>query len=152
MKTPLPIFPLSLAVLLTLLFAALFPLSGVSASNLDSGFQQPPSSARPWTYWMWIDGNVTREGITADLEAMARVGIGGVLIMDVWQHVPSGPVAFFSDEWRKLFAHAVAEADRLGIVVSMNNDGGWAGSGGPWNPPELSMQQVVSILKNWYLF
>lgn len=136
-------FPQSPIVLLMLLFAVLFPLSGACAPGLEPGFQHPPQSARPWTYWMWIDGNVTREGITADLEAMARVGIGGVLIMDVWQHVPSGPVAFFSDEWRKLFAHAVAEADRLGIAVSMNNDGGWAGSGGPWNPPELSMQQVV---------
>ncbi len=122
-------------------FLSIVPL--LVASPLEDAFRKPPQSARPWTYWMWIDGNVTREGITADLEAMARVGIGGVLIMDVWQHVPSGPVAFFSDEWRKLFAHAVAEADRLGIVVSMNNDGGWAGSGGPWNPPELSMQHVV---------
>ena len=30
-----------------------------------------------------MNGNVTREGITADLEAMERVGIGGAQIFNV---------------------------------------------------------------------
>ena len=47
--------------------------------ELASGFGNPPDTARPWVYWIWINGNLTREGITADLEAMQRVGIGGVL-------------------------------------------------------------------------
>jgi hypothetical protein len=56
-------------------------------SKLESGFFNPPDEARPHTYWFWMNGNITREGITADLEAMSRVGIGGVLIMNV-----AGPV------------------------------------------------------------
>ncbi len=114
-----------------------------AASDLDAQFSSPPASARPWVYWFWIDGNITREGITADLEAMARVGIGGVLIMEVAQGTPTGPIAFASPQWRDLFKHAVAEASRLGLEVNMNNDAGWCGSGGPWNTPEHAMQKVV---------
>ncbi len=111
--------------------------------DLASQFVSPPSSARPWVYWFWLNGNITREGITADLEAMARVGIGGVLIMEVDQGIPKGPVPFASPEWRELFKHVAKEAHRLGIEVNMNNDAGWCGSGGPWITPEQSMQRVV---------
>ena len=61
---------------------------------LGAAFAQPPAAFRPWVYWMWLNGNVTRNGITADLEAMQRVGIGGVLIMDVDQGAPQGPIRF----------------------------------------------------------
>jgi hypothetical protein len=46
-------------------------------------FITPPDSARPHTWWHWMNGNVTKEGITADLEAMAKVGIGGAQIFNV---------------------------------------------------------------------
>jgi hypothetical protein len=113
------------------------------ASDLERGFVQPPDSARPWVYWFWLNSNITREGITADLEAMKRVGIGGVLIMEVDQGAPVGPVGFMSPQWRDLFKYMVAEAQRLGLEVNMNDDAGWNGSGGPWIKPEQSMQKVV---------
>ena len=59
-----------------------------SASSLESGFLNPPASARPWVYWFWLNGNLTSNGITADLEAMQRADIGGVLIMEVDQGRP----------------------------------------------------------------
>lgn len=111
--------------------------------HLQMQFQSPPASARPWVYWFWLNGNITREGITADLESMQRTGIGGVLIMEVDQGAPRGPVDFASDDWRALFAHAVREAKRLGLQINMNNDAGWNGSGGPWITPDLSMQRVT---------
>jgi hypothetical protein len=110
---------------------------------MEQGFLQPPASARPWVYWFWLNSNITRQGITADLEAMQRVGVGGVLIMEVDQGAPVGPVPFMSDKWRELFRHVVAEAGRLGLEVNMNDDAGWNGSGGPWIKPEQSMQKVV---------
>jgi hypothetical protein len=110
---------------------------------LERGFRRPPDSARPWVYWFWLNGNITREGITADLEAMKRVGIGGALIMEVDQGAPTGPVPFASEEWRRLFRHVVSEANRLGLQINMNNDAGWCGSGGPWVPPDKAMQKVV---------
>ena len=112
------------------------PAPSPHGDALEREFAEPPAAARPWVYWFWLNGNITREGITADLEAMRRVGIGGVLIMEVDQGIPLGPVAFLSDAWRELFRHAVAEASRLGLEVNMNNDAGWNGSGGPWIRPD----------------
>ncbi len=116
---------------------------GATVASLAAGFDAPPHAARPWVYWFWMNGNLTREGITADLEAMARVGVGGVLIMSVSNGILPGPVPFGSDAWRALFTHAVREADRLGLSVNMNNDDGWTGSGGPWLTPEQSMQELT---------
>jgi hypothetical protein len=111
--------------------------------DLAKGFVSPPQSAKPWVYWFWLDGNITREGITSDLEAMRRVGIGGVLIMEVDQGAPKGPARFGSPQWRELFKFMLAEANRLGLEVNMSNDAGWCGSGGPWITPDLAMQKVV---------
>jgi len=76
-------------------------------NDLESGFINPPNSARPGVYWFWVDGNVSREGITADLNAMKGVGIGAVLLMDVSQQIPSGPVRFGSPQWRDMPFQAV---------------------------------------------
>lgn len=113
------------------------------SQDLEKQFTAPPDSARPWVYWFWLNGNITSNGITADLEAMKRVGIGGVLIMEVDQGAPVGPADFMSERWRELFSHVDTEAKRLGLEVNMNNDAGWNGSGGPWIKPEESMQKVV---------
>lgn len=121
-------------------------IAGVSHADLAQTFREPPPQARPHTFWFWMNGNMTPEGLTADLEAMARVGIGGVLIMEVGRPgnmAPEGPVKFASPEWRKLFQHVIREAERLGLQVSMNNDAGWAGSGGPWITPEQSMKKLA---------
>ncbi len=60
-------------------------LAMAPAGDLAKEFASPPGAARPWVYWFWLGGNINREGITADLEAMKRAGIGGVLIMEVDQ-------------------------------------------------------------------
>jgi hypothetical protein len=139
--------PRSLSLLAFSLVSLLSPLAAPSAepsdADLAKGFQRPPASARPWVYWFWLNGNITSNGITADLEAMKRVGIGGALIMEVDQGAPVGPVDFMSDRWRALFRHVHREASRLGIEINMNDDAGWNGSGGPWIRPEQSMQKVV---------
>ncbi len=117
-------------------------INSATSQNLSAGFLNPPDDARPWVYWFWINGNITREGITADLEAMQRVGIGGVLIMEV-DGSPQGPVAFGTNTWQEMFRFACQEAARLGLEINMNDGAGWTGSGGPWNTAENSMQQVL---------
>ncbi|MCL4217337.1 MAG: hypothetical protein KJ052_10095, partial [Candidatus Hydrogenedentes bacterium] len=94
--------------------------------------------------WFFMDGNLSREGMTADLEAMNAAGIGGVIIMEVSVGIPRGPVEFMSDEWRALFKHAVEEAERLGLEITLNAGPGWTGSGGPWVKAEQSMQHLVA--------
>ena len=132
------------AVLLLFGPAATTCQSAEAPAGLEEAFSAPPDSARPWVYWFWKNGNISREGITADLEAMERVGIGGAIMMEVALSVPPGPVTFFSQRWRELFEHAVDEAGRLGLKISINSAPGWTGSGGPWVKPEQSMQKVVS--------
>jgi len=129
-----------LFVLGALLGAGSVPASG---ADLAGNFVNPPASARPWVYWFPLEGNLSSNGITADLEAMQRVGIGGVLYMETDQGAPAGPASFAGPLWRDLVKHICSEARRLGLEVNMNNDAGWCGSGGPWITPELSMQRVV---------
>ena len=111
--------------------------------DLASAFANPPESAKPQVYWQWINGNVTREGITADLEAMHRVGISGALVQTVGGG-PPGPMRQMHPQFFDMMEHATREADRLGMTISMHNVSGWAGCGGPWIKPEQSMQFVTS--------
>ena len=76
--------------------------------------------ARLRAYWWWLNGNVTKEAITRDLEEMKAKGFGGALICDADgssqdgnDRAPHGPT-FFSPEWRELYKHTLREADRLG--------------------------------------
>jgi hypothetical protein len=121
-----------------------FGVGAGGSSDLEQSFLHPPDSARPWVYWFVMDGNLNREGITADFEALKRAGIGGVIMMEVDVGIPRGPVKFMSAEWRALFKHAVAEAERLGLQITLNAGPGWTGSGGPWVKPEQSMQHLVA--------
>jgi len=139
--------------IITGLFQAALALAAMAApadrDALEAGFHQPPDSARPQCIWTWMNGNVTREGITADLEAMAAGGIGGVLIFNLAgpQHqcdTPAGPAEYLSPQWLDLMKHAASEAGRLGIELCMHNCAGWATTGGPWIKPELAMQKLVS--------
>jgi hypothetical protein len=93
---------------------------------------------------MFMDGNLTREGMTADLEAMKRAGIGGAIILEVNVGIPRGPVEFMSAPWRELIKHAVREAERLGLEIAICAGPGWCGTGGPWVKPEQSMQHLVA--------
>ncbi|GAB3170808.1 glycosyl hydrolase [Telluribacter humicola] len=111
--------------------------------GLEESFVKPPASARPQTWWHWMNGNVTKEGITLDLEAMQRVGIGGFQNFDAGTGIPEGPIKYLSPEWLELKKHAIREADRLGLEFTMHNCPGWSSSGGPWITPELSMQQIT---------
>src|SRR5260370_41363624 len=84
-----------------------------AADSLEAGFQHPPDSARPQTWWHWMNGNITREGITADLEAMKRVGVGGAQIFNADCGIPAGPAPMMGLKWQELIAPAVKEPHRL---------------------------------------
>ncbi|MBS1700800.1 MAG: hypothetical protein JST12_04000 [Armatimonadetes bacterium] len=115
-----------------------------SESALYQNFQTPPDSARPWVYWYFMEGNMTREGMTADLEAMKKVGIGGGIFLEVNIGIPRGPVQYMSPEWKSMVGYAIDEADRLGMQISLGTGPGWCGTGGPWVTPDHAMQHLVS--------
>lgn len=113
-------------------------------NSLNAGFKNPPDSTKPGVYWYFMEGNVSRAGMTKDLESMKEAGIGSVVFLEVNVGVPVGPVEFFSEEWQELFVHAVEECERLGIEMSLGVGPGWTGSGGPWVSAKQSMKHLVS--------
>jgi hypothetical protein len=91
-----------------------------------------------------MDGSLSREGMTRDLESMKAAGLGRLIFLEVNVGVPQGPVSFLSENWQDLYVHAVREAERLGIEITLGSGPGWTGSGGPWVRPEQSMQHLVA--------
>jgi len=111
--------------------------------ELKEHFINPPESSKPGVYWYFMDGNLSREEMTKDLESMKMVGINHVIFLEVGIGVPRGPVDFMSEEWQELYVHAVREAERLGMRILLGAGPGWCGSGGPWVKPEESMKHLV---------
>jgi hypothetical protein len=129
-----------LFVLLNLTFA------GDSGDALEQGFKNPPDSAKPRTWWHWTGGNITKQGITKDLEWFKRVGIAGMQLADV--AFGSGQtiekkIEFGSPEWLDAVRHAASEARRLGLEMSIFSSAGWSLTGGPWVRPEQAMKKLV---------
>jgi len=111
--------------------------------KLKEEFKNPPESSKPGVYWYFMDGNLSREEMTKDLESMKEAGINNLIFLEVGIGVPRGPVDFMSEEWQNHFVHAVREAERLGIKILLGAGPGWCGSGGPWVKPEESMKHLV---------
>lgn len=114
------------------------------SGDLAAGFQSPPQPARVRTWWHWMNGVVTKEGITADLEAMKRVGLAGAYSFNVDQLPIDDPrVQVLNPKWRELMKFAAEEASRLGLELGFHNSPGWSSSGGPWVRVEDSMQTLI---------
>jgi hypothetical protein len=119
-----------------------------SDSTLARHFKQPPQHYGIRCWWWWLNGNVTKEAITRDLEEMKLKGFSGACIVDAGgqtqqgnSDVPEGPM-FGSNAWRDLFVHAIKEANRLGLVISLNIQSGW-NLGGPDVTPEEATKHIT---------
>jgi hypothetical protein len=113
----------------------------------NTSFQPTIESSRPWVYWYWMQSAYSKEGITADLEAMKQAGIGGAYLMTIKgpanPPLMNPPVLQLSKEFWNLVHWALTEADRLGVKIAFHPADGFAVAGGPWITPEMSMQKVV---------
>jgi len=111
-------------------------------------FQNPPMHARPYVWYHWMGNNVTSEGITKDLEAMAKYGIGGFTVFHITSYIPENDdynrsASYFNPEWWQLMKHTAGKAQSLGLEMGMHNSVGWSGSGGPWITPEKTMKELT---------
>ncbi|RDC58577.1 DNA-binding protein [Pedobacter chinensis] len=110
-------------------------------------FAQQNENAKPWVFWYWVKGAVSKAGITADLEAMKSNGIAGAYLMSIQgpdkMPVYTPPAVQLTPEWWELVGFAMSEAKRLDLKLGMHVSDGFALAGGPWITPELSMQKVV---------
>ncbi|WP_443939393.1 glycosyl hydrolase [Pedobacter sp. MW01-1-1] len=109
-------------------------------------------NAKPWVFWYWMQAGVSKEGITADLEAMKANGIGGAYLMPIkGASTPPiyTPVAEqLSPRWWEMFEFSLREAQRLQLKIGMHVSDGFALAGGPWITPAMSMQKLVSTKIN----
>ncbi len=121
----------------------LMPATTLSADLQESSFRFPPPEARPLTWWHWLNGNITREGITRDLESMKRAGLGGCYLFNCGGKYPAGDVRFMQPQWLEMMDHTVREAERLGLKFGVHNCDGFSQSGGPWIRPETSMKELT---------
>ena len=120
----------------------------VTFEQIKNGFQSPPTESGLRCYWWWLNSMATKESITRDLEEMKAKGYGGASIVDAgsssYQNAAktqAGPI-FMSPEWMELYKHAVKEADRIGIELSVNVQSGW-NPGAPSITPEFAMKKIV---------
>ncbi len=116
------------------------------STALEDGFLNPTGTAKPWVWWHWVDENVTKEGITKDLEWMSRIGIGGMQMFDTGfnvGHFVDEPVQFRSPLWYEMLHHAASEAKRLGLKMAMHSDSGSSVTGGTWVKPNEAMKKYV---------
>src|SRR5438874_13292066 len=87
------------------------------SDTLESGFLNPPDSAKPRVWWHWMNGNITKEGIKLDLEWMKRVGIGGFQNFDAALNNPKlvdQRLVYMTAAWKDAFQYATKLADQLG--------------------------------------
>jgi hypothetical protein len=122
----------------------------VSAQGPDDalarGFQDPPASARPRVWWHWMSGNITQEGIKADLEWMKRAGIAGFQNFDAGLETPQivgKRLVYMTPEWKSAFKFTATLADQLGLEMAIAGSPGWSESGGPWVTPAQAMKKYV---------
>src|SRR5256884_8226636 len=116
------------------------------SDTLESGFLNPPDSAKPRVWWHWMNGNITKEGIKLDLEWMKRVGIGGFQNFDADLNTPKlvdKRLVYMTPEWKDAFKYATALADQLGLEEAIAGSPGWSESGGPWVKPNQGMKKIV---------
>jgi hypothetical protein len=136
-----------LALIFALLCMAPFTksenMSSTDFSTIQTNFITPHETNSVWCYWYWIGDDISKEGITKDLEAMKEVGIGAAFIGNINPQEVDGPVPMLSEEWWGCMVHAVNEGKRIGVDIGTFNCPGWSMSGGPWVKPDMAMRHLV---------
>ena len=139
----LSLLSLSLA---SLIFVKCKGPSSETSVDLEKGFLNPPQSAKPRVWWHWMNGNITKEGIRADLEWMKRVDIGGFQNFDAALNTPQvikKRLIYMTPEWKDAFLFTTKLADSLGLEMAIAGSPGWSESGGPWVTPAQAMKKFV---------
>jgi hypothetical protein len=142
-------------IIATLLFAGLVhnPANAQTQSDaaLVEQFKSPPKQFFPETWFHLIGGNVNRDDLTTDLEAVADAGISGIQLFHgrgrAWPGVQP-QIQTLSPTWDSLIGSIADEAERLNLKFTMQNCPGWAMSGGPWITPDKAMRHLVISRKN----
>ena len=120
--------------------------SAASLAQLETEFAEPPRSARPYLWWHWMNGNITRDGIRKDLLWMDRIGVGGFHHFDAGIGVApivENRLIYMHDDWKDAFRYAIEMGDSLGMEMTVASSPGWSCMGGPWVEPQDAMKKLV---------
>lgn len=133
-------------ILNVIICAALFSCCSDSGTQLEREFATPPEAVQTSVYWYWMCGNISKEGVVKDLEAMKKVGINRAFIGNNYFDPYEGGrnVKLMSDEWWDVTHTALKTASELGIEIGIFNSPGWTQAGGPWVKPNEAMRYLTS--------
>ena len=126
---------------------AIFAVS-MSAWAIDGArFERPTRDFRPETWFHLIGGNVAKEGLAADLDAIAWAGISGIQLFHgqfggPWPGV-TNQIPCLSKDWDDLIRFAADGCAERGLSFKMQNCPGWSMSGGPWIAPSNAMRNLT---------
>ena len=137
-----------LIILITCFALAACSKKTAGLDSLAGEFASPSEEYGVDCWWWWLNGNVSKESITSELEAMKSRHFYGAMIFDAGGHnqrsnkdIPDGPL-YGSPEWNDLFTFALDEAERLGLVMGFNIQSGW-NLGGPGVPPARAAKMLT---------
>jgi hypothetical protein len=107
----------------------------------ETGWPEITAESKPWTRWWWMGSDVDSAGLTYNLEALAKAGIGGVEITPIYgvKGREAHYIDYLSPRWMKMLDFTISEADRLGMGVDMNNGTGW-----PFGGPSVSLEDAAT--------
>lgn len=108
-----------------------------------SCFDSIEENTRTKTWWFHGETETTKAGITADLEAFKKAGIGGVVYYDQSHGKAENAFDGFSGEWWKRLRFAAEEAERIGLSFEINISNGFV-AGGKWINYENGMKRLAS--------
>ncbi|MFC4722280.1 glycosyl hydrolase [Geojedonia litorea] len=116
--------------------------------ELSQNFKNPACNFRPETWFHIIGNNISKEGLTLDLEAIKEAGLQGIHLFNKdGRPFPNvKPIKILSPEWEDMIRHAADESKRLGLKFTMQNCPGWSMTGGPWVPVEEAQREVVETI------
>ncbi|HXW05734.1 MAG TPA: glycosyl hydrolase, partial [Vicinamibacterales bacterium] len=123
-----------------------------STARQEAGPDWPAIAAgtKPWTRWWWHGSAVDRTSITAQLEALASAGIGGVEVTPIYgvRGADELFIPYLSSQWMAMLDHTLREATRLRMGVDMATGTGWP-FGGPWVGDDIAPRSIVH--RTWTL-
>ena len=120
-------------------FAALW--LSVSVGIAEAGLLRGPE------VWLeFMGGNVRKDGLRCDLEAIKGAGFSGVHFFHIsrgeaWPECPE-QIPCMSEKWGEVVQFLGDECARLGLALAVQNCPGWSQSGGPWIDLEHCMRDI----------
>src|SRR3990170_4442299 len=108
-------------LMLKLLLVYFFSCSVLVQAQSKLSWPSVAQETRPWTRWWWHGSAVTKEGLTAEMEAYKKAGLGGLEITPIYGVYGTEKqfVNYLAPQWIELLMHTFKEAARLDMGIDM---------------------------------